>query len=110
MNVRRLLVVFIPVAAMSAPAFADQVLHSANTEQGYVNYPEHAQPGRTRAEVIAEMEAAKKDGTWEFIRRGAPLPVKGGVPLTRAQVEADLLQAQKHPSWSVRRVGGAVAP
>ncbi|WP_168109763.1 DUF4148 domain-containing protein [Ramlibacter lithotrophicus] len=108
MNVRKMLVVFIPVAAMSVPAFADQVLHAANTEQGYVNYPEHAKAGRSRAEVIAEMEAAKKDGTWEFIRRGAPLPVKGGVPLTRAQVEAELLQAQKHPSWSARRVGAPV--
>jgi hypothetical protein len=109
MKARNMLAVLIPLAAMSAPAFADQVLHTANTEMGYVNYPEHAKPGKTRAEVIAEMETAKKVGSWEFIRRGAPLPVKGGVPLTRAQVEADLLQAQKHPSWSARRVGAPVA-
>lgn len=91
--------------ALSTPAFATGVIHSANTEIGYTTHPDHAQPGKTRAEVRAEIEQAKTGGTWQYHRIGVPIPAKAGTPLTRAQVEAELLRAQKHPSWSARRVG-----
>lgn len=94
--------------AAAAPAFAGSVVHSANTEMGYTAHPEHAQPGKSRSDVIAEMEQSKKDGSWAFHRFGAPVPVKGGALLTRDQVLAELDRAQKHPSWSARRVGASV--
>lgn len=102
MRVSGALIVATMFGALAAPAFASGVIHSANTEMGYTTHPDHAQPGKTRAEVLTEMEQAKKDGTWEFHRSGVPLPAKAGTPLTRAQVEADLLRAQQHPSWSAR--------
>lgn len=96
------------LATASVPALASSVIHSANNEMGYSSHPEHAQAGKTRIEVIAEMDQSKKDGTWAFHRVGAPLPVKAGPALTREQVLADLERAQKHPTWSIRKVGGAV--
>lgn len=95
--------------AFAAPAFAGSVIHSANSELGYTVHPDHAQPGKSSAEVLAEIEQAKKDGTWQYHRLGVPLPVKAGTPLTRAQVEADLVRAQRHPSWTARRAGAPVA-
>lgn len=96
------------VATASVPVWASNIIHSANDEIGYTSHPEHAQAGKTRKEVIAEMDQSKKDGTWAFHRLGAPVPVKAGPALTREQVLADLDRAQKHPSWSDRHVGSAV--
>lgn len=95
-------------ASLAAPAIANGVIHSANTEMGYTTHPDHAAAGKSRAEVLAEIDDAKKNGTWQYLRLGAPVPVRAGTALTREQVEADLLRAQKHPSWSARRVGAPV--
>lgn len=97
-------------ASLAAPAFATDVIHTATTEMGYTVHPDHATQTRSRADVIAEIDAAKKNGTWNLLRVGAPLPpAKAGKGLTREEVEADLLRAQQHPSWSARRVGAPVS-
>lgn len=97
------------LAALAAPAFASSVIHAANTEMGYTTHPDHAQSSRSRAEVVAEIEQSRKDGTWNFYRVGAPVPTKNAAPLTREQVLADLKRAQAHPSWAARRVGAPVS-
>ncbi len=94
--------------AFAVPAFATNVIHSATTEMGYTVHPEHAQPGKSRAEVLAEMDRAKANGSWAFLRVGAPVPAQAGT-LTRQEVLADLARAQKHPTWSARRVGAPVS-
>ncbi|MBI2770427.1 MAG: DUF4148 domain-containing protein [Burkholderiales bacterium] len=95
--------------ALAAPAFAYGLIHNANTEVGYTVHPAHAQPSRSRAEVTAEIEQAKRDGTWAALRVGGALPAKSsGSGLTRAQVLADLERAQQHPSWNARRTGAPV--
>lgn len=49
--------------------------------------PDHATNGRSRADVLGELEAARKDGTLALIHRGAPLPIKNSGPAkTRQQV------------------------
>ena len=100
--------VALSLAALASPAFATEVIHNATNEMGYTVHPDHAKAGKSRAEVLAELDAAKKQSSWSLMRLGAPLPMTGGTPLTREQVEADLLRAQKHPSWSARRVGAPV--
>lgn len=92
----------------SAPAFASNVIHSAPTELGYTEHPEHAGVAKTRSEVLADLAQSQKDGSWAFHRIGAPLPVPAG-KLTREQVVADLKRAQAHPTWSARRVGASVS-
>lgn len=97
------------LAVASVPAFASGTIHPTTTEMGYTVHADHAQAGKSRSEVLAEIEQSKKDGTWNFLRVGAPLPVKSSAPaLTREQVLADLERAQKHPSWAARRAGAAV--
>jgi hypothetical protein len=104
--IRRVLSAALFVVAV--PAFASNVIHSATTEMGYTVHPEHAQPGKSRAEVLAEMDRAKANGSWAFLRVGAPVPAQAGT-LTRQEVLADLARAQKHPTWSARRVGAPVS-
>ena len=102
------LIATIILGGLAAPAFANDVIHGATTEMGYTVHPDHAAAGKSREEVSAGIEQAKRDGTWNYYRVGTPPPVKAGTPLTRAQVEADLLRAQQHPTWSARRVGAPV--
>ena len=107
----RALVSFISAAifaSLSATALANGPIHSTNSEMGYTTHPDHANSGKSRAEALAEIEQARKDGTWQYHRIGAPLPMKAGTPLTREQVEADLLRTQQHPTWNARRVGAPV--
>lgn len=94
-------------AFIAAPAFADGTIHSAATEMGYTVHPDHAQTGKTREEVRAELEAARNSPAWASMRVGVT-PTQFRSTLTREQVEADLLRAQQHPSWSARRVGAPV--
>ena len=96
------------LAALTTPAFSSGVIHSANTEMGYTNHWDHAQPGRSRADVRAEIEQSKRDGSWNFLRIGAPVPVKASKPLTRAEVVSDLNRALAHPSWALRSRGAPV--
>lgn len=93
--------------AIAGPAMASSVIHPANTEMGYTTHPDHAQPGKSRDQVVAEMDQSKKDGSWQYHRFGAPVPVKGKA-VSREEVLADLDRAQKHPSWAARRVGAPV--
>ena len=66
---------------------ATSVYHAASGEAGFTYHPEHAVNGKSRAEVLVELEAARKDGTLALIQRGAPLPVKNvGPARTRQQV------------------------
>ncbi|GDY37499.1 MULTISPECIES: DUF4148 domain-containing protein [unclassified Acidovorax] len=104
----RTLLTTIALAALAGPTLASGVIHSANTEMGYTTHPDHAAQGKSRDQIVADMEQSKKDGLWQYHRFGAPVPVKG-TALTREEVLADLERAQKHPSWALRRVGAPVA-
>lgn len=107
MQIRSLAAVATIAACITAPAMANGTIHSATTEMGYTVHPEHAQPGKTREEVRAELDAARNSPAWASMRVGVtPTPFRS--TLTREQVEADLLRAQQHPSWSARRVGAPV--
>lgn len=106
MTIRTLLTT-VAFAAIASPAMAAGVIHPANTEMGYTTHPDHATQGKSRDQVVADMEQAKKEGLWQYHRFGAPVPVKGA-SMTRDEVLADLDRAQKHPSWAQRRVGAPV--
>lgn len=75
------------VLVLPALAQANSLYHPANNERGYTEHPEHWVSTKTRAEVLAEVEAARKDGTLPLLMRGLPLPVKATGPAkTRQQV------------------------
>lgn len=51
--------------ALAAPglASATALWHKSNSEAGATFQPDHIKSARTRAEVIQELEAARKDGS-----------------------------------------------
>jgi len=77
------------ISTFSLPGLsqATSIYHAAGGEAGFTYHPDHATNGKARAEVLAELEAARKDGTLALIQRGAPLPIKNAGPAkTRQQV------------------------
>ncbi len=75
--------------AMTLPvlAQANSLYHPAQGEVGFTEHPDHWKSTKTRAQVMAEVEAARKDGTLALMQRGAPLPIKNTGPAkTRQQV------------------------
>ncbi|MGV8822747.1 DUF4148 domain-containing protein [Methylibium petroleiphilum] len=79
-------------AAISIIAFpglsqATSYYHATSGDPGFTYHPDHVTNGKSRAEVLAELEAARKDGTLKLIQRGLPVPVKSAGPAkTRQQV------------------------
>lgn len=78
--------------AVPSLAQADSMYHPTTGEIGYTYHPEHFKSTKSRADVIAELEAARKDGTLALLQRGAPLPIKSTGPAkTRKQVIDEML-------------------
>ncbi len=75
--------------AMTLPvlAQANTPYHPAQGEGGFTERPDHCKSTKMRAQVMAEVEAARKDVTLALMQRGAPLPIKNTGPAkTRQQV------------------------
>ena len=65
--------------------------HPESGEANARYYPDHAQSTKTRAEVLAELEAARQDGTLFLIQRNASLPDRQAGPgRSRAEVVAEV--------------------
>ena len=92
MNVLRLAI--IPaVVTISLPltATADSMWHSTPGEVGWILVPEHFKSTKTRADVLAELQAAREDGTLAILQRGGALPTRSTAPSkTRQQVIAEM--------------------
>ncbi|HNR82655.1 DUF4148 domain-containing protein [Ottowia sp.] len=89
MNFRKHAALPLVALAMTLPvlAQANSLYHSAQGEVGFTEHPDHWKSTKTRAQVMAEVEAARKDGTLALMQRGAPLPIKNTGPAkTRQQV------------------------
>lgn len=94
MNFRKHAALPLVALAMTLPvmAQANSLYHPANNEAGYTVHPDHWKSTKTRAEVLAELEAARKDGTLALMQRNAPLPMKAtGPSKTRQQVIDEML-------------------
>jgi len=99
-------IAFATVAVISAVALpglaqATSLYHSANTDAGYTYHPDHVTNGKTRAEVRAEVEAARKDGTLALMQRNAPLPIKSTGP---GKTRQEVIDEMRHESPEARRV------
>lgn len=83
------------IAAFAVPGLsqATSLYHATSDDIGYTYYPDHENGGKSRAEVLAELKAARKDGTLDLMQDGAPpLPIKHTGPAkTRQQVIAEML-------------------
>lgn len=82
------------ISAIALPGLsqANAIYHAASGEAGFSYHPDHARNGKSRAEVLAKLESARKDGTLALIQRGAPVPIKQTGPArTRQQVIEGML-------------------
>ncbi|MEQ1805752.1 MAG: DUF4148 domain-containing protein [Burkholderiaceae bacterium] len=81
----------ISTIALPGLSQATSIYHAANGEVGFTYHPDHATNAKSRAEVIAELETARTDGTLALLLRGAPLPIKNAGPAkTRQQVTDEM--------------------
>ena len=88
--------------AIPFAAQANSVWHTASGEAGVTYHPDHFKSTKTRAQVMAEVDAARKDGTLALLQRGAPLPVKSSeAPKTRQQV-IDEMRAESQQARRAR--------
>ena len=79
----------LPLAAQANPAW-----HTAPGEAGVTYHPEQFKSTKTRAQVMAEVEAARKDGSLALLQRGAPLPMKSVEPPKTRQQVIDEMRAE----------------
>ena len=79
---------------LSAPglASATSLWHDGPGEAGATYHPDHIKSTKTRAEVLQELDAARKDGSLWYLQRGLPIPEKSTGPgKTRAEVQREVL-------------------
>jgi len=89
MSLHRTTMLALAAAAITLPSlsFANSVWHPANGEAGVTYHPDHVESTKSRADVAAELEAARRDGSLWFLQRGVPVPVKNAsAGKTREQV------------------------
>ena len=96
MNFRKHAALPLVALAMTLPvmAQANSLYHPADTDAGYTEHPDHWKSTKTRAQVMAEVDAARKDGTLALLQRGAPLPVKSSEPPKTRQQVIDEMRAE----------------
>ncbi|VTY36560.1 Uncharacterised protein [Xylophilus ampelinus] len=100
-------------AAFVAPfaAYAEGPSHFAPSEAGVVYHPSEAGPGKTAAQVLAELaDAQKTPAGASLLRWGSMSTPKVGASKSRAEVVAELEAAQKQPNWDAAARLGAPLP
>lgn len=92
MKIHSSIAIVLATAAVALPgiASANAPWHAANGEVGFTYHADQASTQRSRADVLAELEAAKRDGTLALMNRGlTPAPKAVGPARTRAEVIAE---------------------
>ena len=94
MNFRKHAALPFVALALTLPVMAQATTqyHPAAGEVGFTEHADHWSSTKTRAQVVAEVEAARKDGTLTLMQRNVPLPAKATSPAkTRQQVVDEML-------------------
>lgn len=80
-----------PLAASAASEY-----HPAPTEAGVTYHPDHMSNNRTRAQIVAETDAARKHPFWRLASVGAPWPAaKTGPGRSRDEVYRETVEAMR---------------
>lgn len=110
MNYRKSILLSVIAVAFVAPglSFASSLWHPANRESGETFHPDHFKSTKTRAEVVQELQAARKDGSLLFtldLERGLPVPTKTAeLGKTRAQVQKELFTMSAEDKQRARQL------
>lgn len=93
MNIHKALTASAMTLVLATPglASAKSEWHDAGGEVGFTYYADHIKSTLTRAEVLRQLEAARKDGSLWYLQRGFALPVKSvGPGKTREEVQREV--------------------
>lgn len=104
MNIRKHVTLSLAALAMTLPvlAQANSMYHPAQGDVGFTEHPDHWKSTKTRAQVLAELESARKDGTLALIQRGAPLPIRDAGPAKTRQQVVDEMRSESPLQRQIR--------
>ena len=81
--------------------------HRHSPDRGAIFHPEHFKSTKTRADVLRELEAARKDGSLWYLERSLPVPVKNATPgRTREEVRNEVLNLTVEERRELHMIGG----
>lgn len=109
MNIHKTLTIAAMAAVLAIPGLvsATSLWHESNGEGGATFHPDHIKSTKTRAEVLQELEAARKDGSLWYLNRGLPVPVKNAGPgRTRDEVQKEVLELTVEERRQLQMIGG----
>ncbi len=106
MRTHRLVTLAAVALVLSAPGLvsATSLWHTASGEASDSFHPDHIKSTKTRAEVVKELDDARKDGSLRFLQLALPVPVKSPGPgKTRAEVQRELLNitTEERRQWQM---------
>lgn len=108
MNFRKHAAMPLVVLAMALPvlAQANSLYHPAPGEIGFTEHPDHVKSNVTRDQVVAEVEAARKNGTLALMQRGIyPSVNESGRARSRSEVVAEVEAARKDGTLELMQRG-----
>lgn len=109
MSIFKALTLVAVAAAFAAPGLASATApwHAPVGDGDATFHPEYSKSTRTRAEVIQELEAARKDGSLWYLNRGLPVPMKNAGPgRTREEVRNEVLNLTVEERRQLQMIGG----
>ena len=110
MNTHKALTLLAMAVALTTPTFvsATSLWHEpSHGDGGAIFHPEHFKSTKTRADVLRELEAARKDGSLWYLERSLPVPVKNATPgRTREEVRNEVLNLTVDERRELHMIGG----
>lgn len=110
MNIHKALAVSAIAVVLAMPGFASatSLWSHAVGEAGATFQPDHITSTKTRADVLQELEAARKDGSLWFLQRGYQFPFKNiGSGRTRGEVRKAVLNQTLEERQRLQMIGGS---
>lgn len=109
MNIPKALTFSAIAVVLAVPGFASatSLWHDAGGEAGATFHPDHIKSTKTRADVVQELEAARRDGSLWYLERGLPVPAKSiGPGRTREEVRNEVLNLSAEERRQIQLMGG----
>ena len=108
MNIHKALTFSAIAVVLAVPGFASatSLWHDAGGEAGATFHPDHIKSTKTRADVLQELEVARKDGSLWYLQRGLAVPVNNAGPgRTREEVRNEVLNLTVEERRQLQMIG-----
>ena len=110
MNIRKSILLSVAAVAIAVPglSLASSLYHYAGGDASFTIHPDHVKGTTTRAEVLQEVDVARKNGYLQHLQAGWSVPVKATGPgKTREQVRQELLNMSAQEKQRMQDLYGA---